>query len=167
MLNKNNFLLAVISIIILINPVVQAEGFENPQAFTEYIYNSYSERDFSEVYNNFAAELKRILPENKYTEFQQQNFEKYQLKYTEIKVSAAKEIDFKTIKDKFDYADDFGSYYQLQVSYLLKFKHFGSREEKSEKKVYIRKINDDFQIFWDYKNALNNDEAAEPADKNE
>ncbi|PUU94610.1 MAG: hypothetical protein CI947_524, partial [Halanaerobium sp.] len=112
-------------------------------------------------------ELKRILPENKYTEFQQQNFEKYQLKYTEIKVSAAKEIDFKTIKDKFDYADDFGSYYQLQVSYLLKFKHFGSREEKSEKKVYIRKINDDFQIFWDYKNALNNDEAAEPADKNE
>ncbi len=159
MLN-NKIILFVVLIVILINPVIQAENFENPKDFTEYIYNNYKDSNFSVVYNNFAAELKRIITEKKYVEFQKHNFEKYELVYKNIEVSTSEEINFEKIKDKFDYADDFGSYYQLQVSYLLEFKHFGSRQEKSEKKVYIRKINDDFQIFWDYKSAFNNDEAA-------
>lgn len=163
--NKITFLLVLI--IFLLTPVLQAESFATPEAFTEYIYDNFAEENFTEVYNNFAAELKRILAEEKYLEFQQQNFKKYELEYREIEVSAAEEISFEKIEDKFAYADDFGSYYQLQVSYLLKFNRFGSREERSKKNVYLRKINDDFQIFWDHESALNNDKAADGADQNE
>lgn len=166
MLNKKIVFLAVL-IIFLLTPVLQAEEFESPEAFTEYIYANYAAENFKEVYNNFAAELKRILAEEEYLEFQQQNFEKYKLEYKEIEVAAAKEIDFEEIEDKFAYADDFGSYYQLQVSYLLKFKRFGSREERSEKNVYLRKINDDFQIFWDYESAVNDDKAVDRNDQDE
>ena len=166
MLNKKIIVLTLL-IILLLTPALLAEEFESPEAFTEYIYASYAAENFAEVYANFAAELKRILAEEDYLKFQQQNFEKYELEYTEIEVSAAEEVDFKKIEKKFDYAQDFGSYYQLQVSYLLKFNRFGSREEKSGKDVYLRKINDDFQIFWDYQSALNDDEAADRADQNE
>ncbi|PTV93366.1 hypothetical protein C8C76_1423 [Halanaerobium saccharolyticum] len=157
MLNKTSIFLAVI-VIILAAPVLQAEEFKSPEAFTEYIYANYAEENFEEVFNNFAAELKRIITVEDYLEFQQQNFKKYKLEYQEIEVSAAEEIDFEKIKDKFDYAQDFGDYYQLQVSYLLKFDHFGQREERSEKKVYIRKINADYQLFWDYQSAFNDDQ---------
>lgn len=154
-------------IILLVTPVLQAEDFESPESFTEFIYANYAEENFAEVYNNFAAELKRIFAEEDYLEFQQQNFEKYELEYTEIEVSTAEEIEFEEIEEKFAYADDFGSYYQLQVSYLLKFNRFGSREERSEKNVYLRKINKDFQLFWDYESALNDDKAVDRADQDE
>ena len=166
MLNNKIIILTVL-IIFLLTPVLQAEEFESPEAFTKYIYANYAAENFEVVYNNFAAELKRIFTEKDYLEFQQHNFEKYELEYTEIEVAAAKEINFKKIKEKFTYADDFGSYYQLPVSYLLKFNRLGSREERSEKKVYLRKINADFQIFWDYESALNNDKAADRTDQDE
>src|SRR6056297_1483165 len=79
LLNKKNFFLAVL-IICLMSPMLQAEDFESPEAFTEYIYANYAEEDFVEVYDNFAAELKRILKKNKYLEFQEKNFKKYNLK---------------------------------------------------------------------------------------
>ena len=166
MLNKKIILLAVL-FIFLITPLLQAESFESPEAFTEYIYANYAEKNFAEVYNNFAAELKRVLTEEDYLEFQQQNFKKYKLEYTEIEVGKAEEIEFEEIKDKFDYAEDFGSYYKLQISYLLKFNRLGRREERSEKDVYLRKINDDFQIFWDYESALNDDQTADRDDQDE
>jgi hypothetical protein len=165
-LNKKIIIIAVLSLFLL-TPVLQAEEFESPEAFTEYIYANFAAENFAEVYNNFAAELKRILKEEDYLEFQQHNFEKYQLKYTEIEVSEVAKLDFEDIKDKFDYAEDFGQYYQLQVSYLLKFNHFGQREERSKKNVYLRKIKDDFQIFWDHESALNDDEAADRNDQDE
>lgn len=165
MLNKK-IVFFTIFVILFLAPLAQTEEFENPKAFTEYIYENYSEENFSEVYNNFAAELKRKLEEKVYLDFQKKNFAKYELEYTEIKVDQAKEIEFDEIKNEFDYAVDFGNYYKLQVGYLLKFNHFGHREKKSEKMVYVRKINDDFQIFWDYQSALD-DEVANRDDKNE
>lgn len=166
LLNKKNIFLAVL-FIFLTTSLLQAESFESPEAFTEYIYANYAEKNFVEVYNNFAAELKRILAEEDYLEFQQQNFEKYKLEYTEIEVGTAEEIEFEKIAAKFSYARDFGSYYQLPVSYLLKFSRLGRRQERSEKDVYLRKINDDFQIFWDYESALNDDQAADRDDQDE
>ncbi|MFP4198843.1 MAG: hypothetical protein ACOCQZ_00985 [Halanaerobium sp.] len=165
-MNKKLILLLVL-IIFLLTPMLQAEDFESPEAFTEYIYDNYAEKNFNEVYNNFAAELKRVFAKDDYLDFQQQNFEKYELEYTEIEVAEAEEIEFDKIKEKFEYADDFGSYYQLQVSYLLKFNRLGRREERSDKKVYLRKINDDFQLFWDYKSAVNDDQAVDGADQGE
>ena len=166
MFNKKTIFFAIF-VILFLSPLAQTEEFENPKVFTEYIYENYSEENFSEVYNNFAAELKRKLEEEVYLDFQKKNFAKYKLEYTNIKVDQVKEIKFDEIKDKFDYADDFGNYYKLQVGYLLKFNHFGSREKQSEKMVYVRKINDDFQIFWDYQSALDDDESANRDDENE
>jgi len=166
LLNEKIIFLTILLILILA-PLLQAEEFKNSEVFTEYIYSNYAEENFAEVYENFAAELKRILAEEKYVGFQEQNFEKYNLEYTEIKVGEAQPIDFSEIKKEFEYAMDFGSYYQLQVSYLIKFNRFGSREERSEKTVYLRKINDDFQIFWDYHSAIDDEKAAEADDKDE
>jgi hypothetical protein len=165
-LNKKAILLTIL-VILFLSPLAQTEEFETPEAFTEYIYENYAEENFSEVYNNFAAELKRKLEKQVYLDFQEQNFKKYNLEYTEIEVGQAKEIEFDEIKDKFNYAMDFGHYYNLKVSYLLKFNRFGRRDERSEKLVYLRKINADFQIFWDYQNALNDDKAVNRDDDNE
>lgn len=145
---------------------IQAEEFESPENFTEFIYNNYSDENFTEVYNNFAVELKAKLEEKTYLDFQQQNFEKYKLAYTAIEVGSAEKIKYDEIKSKFNYAVDSGNYYKLQVKYLLKFKHFGSREKKSKKMVYLRKTKDDFQIFWDYKEALG-EKALSRDDQNE
>lgn len=166
MLNKKIIFIAAL-IFILLTSALQAQEIESPEAFTRYVYNNFAKENFAEVYANFAAELKRILAEKDYLEFQQQNFEKYELEYTEIEVAAAEEINFDKIEEKFAYARDFGSYYQLQVSYLLKFNRLGSREERSEKKVYLRKINDEFQLFWDHEAALNDDKSADRDDQNE
>ncbi len=166
MLNKKRIVLTIL-VILFFSPLLQAEEFETPEAFAEYIYENYSEENFLDVYDNFAAELKRKLEKQVYLDFQKQNFEKYNLKYTEIAVDQAEEIKFDEIKDEFTYAIDFGHYYKLKVSYLLKFNHFGSREERSEKMVYLRKINNDFQIFWDYQSALNDDQALNEENKNE
>lgn len=165
MLNRK-FIFFTILIIFILSPLALTEEFESPKIFTEYIYKNYSEENFSKVYGNFAAELKRKLEKEEYLNFQEQNFDKYNLKYTDIKVGQAKEIKFDEIKDKFSYAVDFGNYYKLQVKYLLKFDHFGSREKQSEKMVYVRKIKDDFQIFWDYKSALNDEKALNEDDDN-
>ena len=164
MLNKKTIFFTIF-VILFLSPLAQTEGFESPKAFTEYIYENYSEENFSEVYNNFAAELKRELEKKVYLDFQKENFEKYSLEYTDIKVGDAKEIEFKEVKDKFDYAVDFGNYYMLQVEYLLKFNHFGKREEESGKKVYLRKIVDTFQIFWNPETTSNDQSAKVEADQ--
>lgn len=152
MLNKN---FAIISIIILLlSPAIYAEDFNSPEAFTDYIYENYAAENFSEVYLHFAAELKRKLEKEDYLKFQKSNFEKYNLVYENIEVGQAEEIKFTEIENNFNYAMDFGEYYRLKVKYLLKFSHFGSREKESEKFVYLRKIKDDFQLFWDYESAI-------------
>lgn len=158
MLNKKIVILFFLSLLFL-TPVVQAEDFESPEAFTDYIYSNYAAKSFRTVYNNFAAELKRIFGLKTYVDFQKTNFNKYNLKYTKIDVGKAEKVDFKEIKKNFNYARDFGDYYKLKVKYLLNFDHFGSREKESEKIVYLRKINSDFQIFWDHKAALENKKA--------
>ncbi|WP_243835891.1 hypothetical protein [Halanaerobium saccharolyticum] len=164
---NNKIIFLAVLLVFLATPFVEAESFESPESFTEYVYANYADENFEEVYNNFAAELKRVLAEEDYLEFQQHNFEKYKLEYTEIEVGTAEEITFEEIEAEFEYARDFGSYYRLQVSYLLKFSRLGRREERSEKDVYLRKINDDFQIFWDYESALSDDQAANRDDQDE
>lgn len=158
MLNKRFFILFCL-FILLLTSVVQAEDFENPETFTAFIYSNYAAENFTTVYNNFASELKRNFKLKTYLDFQTTNFNKYDLKYTKIDVGKAKKIEFKEIKKNFDYARDFGDYYKLKVKYLLNFDHFGSRKKESEKFVYLRKINTDFQIFWDHKTALENKKA--------
>ena len=162
MLNKNlNLILSllILTIFITASPAA-AENFESPEEFTEYIYQNYSQENFKKVYQNFVPELKRVFEEKDYLDFQKENFEKYNLEYTNIEVGEAKKIDYNQVKSKFNYADDFGEYYQLSVSYLLKFDHFGEREEKSGKKVYLRKIVDTFQVFWNPE-TVSNDQSAE------
>lgn len=127
----------------------KTEIFNSPEAFTEHIYNNYAQNNFSEVYQKFAPELKRILKEEEYLDFQKENFEKYNLEYSEIEVETAKSINFEEIKKQFSYAEEFGEFYELSVSYLIRFKRMGRRERQSDKKVYLRKINAQYQLFWD------------------
>lgn len=146
---------------------IAAEKFKNPEEFSQYIYENYSQKNFAVVYDNFAAELKRELDLAEYINFQKQNFEKYNLEYSNIKIGKAKKIDYQRIKEKFSYARDFGDYYHLEVSYLLKFDRFGHREKNSTKKIYLRKIKDDFQVFWDQEKAFASSENKAGEDKDD
>lgn len=166
MLNKR-IIFFFFLIILILSPALSAQEFETPKSFVEYIYQNYAAENFNEVYINFAAELKRVLTKKDYIKFQKENFEKYDLEYTEIQVSEAKKINFENIKEKYEYAADFGEYYQIKVSYLLKFSHFGHREKKSDKLVHLRKIENDFQIFWDHKTAMNTNQSEVRDDQNE
>lgn len=144
-------------ILILTSPFSVAAEFESPETFTEYIYQNYASENFNKVYNNFVDELQEIVKKETYLKFQKENFEKYNLVYTEIKVGEAKEVEFDKIKAQFDYALDQGEYYQVQVNYLIKFDRFGRRDKESGKKVYLRKNNNKFHIFWDYKSVLDDE----------
>lgn len=149
----------IISILLfcLISTAGTAAELKNPEAFVDFIYQNYAKNDFALVYDNFAAELKRTLEKEKYLDFQKNNFNQYNLEFSDIEIGNPEKIDFAEIKNKFDYAQDFGEYYIVEVSYLLDFKYFGSREKRSGKSVYIRKINKDLQLFWDYETAMNDE----------
>lgn len=170
MLIKKNicilFILLLAFSIVFIPFRTAAADYKSPEDFAEYIYQKYSEEDFAEVYKNFAEELKEILTEETYVNFQNENFKDYDLEFTDIEVKEAEKVNFKEIKSKFDYAEETGQYYKAKVNYLIKFSHFGSRDKESGKYIYLRKKDGKYSLFWDYKEAMDSDEAAD-GDKND
>lgn len=161
------FLLLILLVFSFNLSAVEAEVYNSPEAFTRFIYDNYAQKNFSEVYQKFVPELKRILQQDDYLNFQNENFKKYKLEYTEIEVGKAETIKFDKIKKQFSYADEFGDFFQLKVSYLIKFNRFGSREKESEKIVYLRKISDQYQLFWNAEPVLEDQNPESKADNNE
>ena len=154
MLNKNYkqkiFSLLILTILIFsFNQNSTASSLNNPVEFGEYIYDNYAQENFEEVYANFAAELKSILSREEYTEFQKDNFEKYQLEYTDIEVANPQEISYQEFKKEFPFLEAKGTFYTVEVSYLIKFRRLGSRERESDKLVYLREKENKFELFWD------------------
>ncbi|WP_238524778.1 hypothetical protein [Halanaerobium hydrogeniformans] len=153
-MNKNYkwkiFSLLVLTILIFsFTQSTEAGYFANPVEFGEYIYDNYAQENFKEVYDNFADELKIILSSDEYIEFQQDNFEKYELEYTDIEVTNPEEISYQEFKKEFPFLEDEGTFYTVEVSYLIKFRRLGSRERESDKLIYLREKDDHFELFWD------------------
>jgi hypothetical protein len=170
-LNRNFF--KTISIIIISLLLVfcslslKAEEQKTPKEFVEYIYANYADENFKEVYANFADELKALITEDEYIDFQKKNFDKYSLEYSNIRIDDLKKMSYEEFKQEFSFLESEGDFYSLEVRYLLKFNRFGDREEKIEKRVYLRKndsnINNknskEFQLFWDPEPILKNEDS--------
>ncbi|RQD72952.1 MAG: hypothetical protein D5S01_08665 [Halanaerobium sp. MSAO_Bac5] len=154
MLNKK-FKWKLISLLLLIflvfsfKQISAADSFDSPVGFGEYIYENYAQENFAEVYDNFAAELKSVLSSEEYIKFQQDNFEKYELEYRNIEVANPEEISYQEFKSEFPFLEDEGTFYTVEVSYLIKFRRLGSRERESDNLVYLRKKDNNFELFWD------------------
>ena len=150
----------IISILFVFSVSTAAED-KTPKEYVEYIYENYADQNFKEVYANFALEVKQLITEKEYIEFQKQNFSKYSLEYRNINVDDLKELDYDQFKNEFPFLKDEGDFYSLKVSYLLRFKRFGDREEETEKRVYLRSNNFSnnnkvLQLFWDPEPILKN-----------
>lgn len=174
MLNKNIFksiFIIFILMVIVFGSSSSAQEQQNPEKFVEYIYANYADENFKEVYVNFADELKKMITEEEYVEFQKRNFEKYSLEYSNIKVADKKELNYEEFKDEFDFLNTEGDFYSFEVSYLLKFNRFGDREEETKKKVFLRSSNSKadnqnnkkYELFWDPEPILK-DEDSESVD---
>lgn len=171
MLNKNIFKITIIIFISLVFTFcsfsLKAEENRNPEEFIEYIYANYAVENFKEVYANFADELKKLISEEEYIEFQKKNFDKYSLEYSNISVDDRKKLNYQEFKQEFSFLESEGDFYSLEVSYLLKFNRFGDREEETEKRVYLRqndsninnKKTNKFNLFWDPEPILKNEDS--------
>lgn len=171
MLNKN---ILKITLIIFISIVfafcsfsLKAEEQQTPEEFIEYIYANYAAENFKEVYTNFADELKKLISEEEYIEFQKKNFDKYSLEYSNIRIDDLKKLSYDEFKQEFSFLESEGGFYSFEVSYLLKFNRFGDREEEIEKRVYLRQndsnINNEktkkFHLFWDPEPIIKNEDS--------
>ncbi len=171
MLNKNVFKITLIIFILLgftlCSFSLKAEEQQTPEKFTEYIYANYASENFEEVYANFADELKKIISEEEYIEFQKRNFNKYSLEYSSIDVNNLEELSYEEFKNKFSFVESKGNFYSIEVSYLLKFQRLGAREEETKKRVYLRQNNSDinnettkkFHLFWDPEPIVKNEDS--------
>ncbi len=161
MLNKikNKFLLIILLLLFIVSAFpVSGADFNNTKEFVEYIYANYAEQDFSEVYSLFAPELKNILDREKYLNFQENNFNKYDLELKNILVDDIEELSYKEFKKEFPFLNYEGSFYSARVRYLLVFEKLGEREEEIEKRVYLREYSSSnyeksdkryYSLFWD------------------
>jgi hypothetical protein len=170
-LNKNIFKISLIIFILLgftlCSFSLKALGQQTPKEFIENIYADYAAQNFKKVYANFADELKELITEEEYIDFQKKNFDKYSLEYSNIDVNNLKELSYDEFKNEFSFLESKGKFYSIEVSYLLKFNRFGDREEETEKKVYLRQnnsmLNDEktkeFHLFWDPEPILKNSDS--------
>ncbi|MGM0602734.1 MAG: hypothetical protein ACQESS_05410 [Bacillota bacterium] len=109
-----------------------------PEDFVRMIYQYFAEENFEGVYNNFLPVLKKKLMREDYISFQQKNFQKYNLKYSNITVGDAEKIDYQDLPEDLQFEDQADYYYKIEVSYQLNFEHLGqNREEQSEKNVFL------------------------------
>jgi len=125
---------------------VSGADFNNTKEFVEYIYANYAEQDFSEV------------DREKYLNFQENNFNKYDLELKNILVDDIEELSYKEFKKEFPFLNYEGSFYSARVRYLLVFEKLGEREEEIEKRVYLREYSSSnyeksdkryYSLFWD------------------
>ena len=177
MLNKilNKFLLIILLFILIFSvSKVNAADFNNTKEFIEYIYANYAEQKFSEVYSLFAPELKSILDREEYLNFQQQNFNKYDLEIKNVMVDDIKELSYKEFKKEFPFLKYEGSFYSARVNYLLIFEKLGEREEEIEKRVYLREYSSSnyeksdkryYSLFWDPEPILDKDNESRKDDE--
>ena len=187
MQNKTGHFYIIIILFFLIISLpaqISAVQFENAEMFVEHIYKNYASQNFAEVYYHFADELKEELKKKEYIQFQKDNFAKYELSYSNIKVDGQKELNYQDFKNEFPDAENKGKFYSIRVSYKIEFKRFGEREENIEKRVYIREKSIDktdnnildkepdlskkkYNLFWDPEPILGDKQKEDEGLKNE
>lgn len=119
-----------------INDLQKSERELLQKNFVDKIYKNYSQQNFTYVYNCFYPTIKEEISEKEYIKFQKENFEKYSLEISNIKILDLKKL--KEISSEFETylsGDDVKLISSVSVSYIASF--YSSSERKIEKEVYI------------------------------
>lgn len=119
--------------------------------FAEDIYKNYSSENFQYIYNVLHPDIKRVLGEDDYIEFQKKNFNRYKIEIKDINVLLnLKKIDlavnFRNIIEENGNMD----IYKIKVIYKMKFIIAGNKQERqTEKDVIIGSENQRLYLIWD------------------
>jgi len=119
--------------------------------FIEVIYQDYSRGDFSYVYQKIHPLIKKELSEETYIEFQENNFQKYQLKISKVTVKSLVYLTkLPHVFDKYDILSSQGSIIEVDVGYQLNFNYIGgTKQEDIQKKVYLLMEEGRLYLLWD------------------
>lgn len=104
--------------------------------FVASIYKNYSRQNFTYVYNQLYPAIKEVMSEKEYITFQKENFERYNLTISNIKVKDVREL--KTVPNQFKtYLSmaDIELLSSVTVNYSIFF--YNDNEREIEKEVYI------------------------------
>jgi len=153
---KKKFILITVFlfIIFLFLPLKNCCGGELNQdiiKFVDDIYSNYAQQNFVFIYDRLYPDIKNILTEKKYVEFQKKNFDKYSLEITEYKVN--EEIQKVSVPDELsDYIAEVNNVNvtKINVAYHMSFTNGGGKVERDiGKDVYIYvDEKEGFYLLW-------------------
>lgn len=135
------------------NEAVMSEKDIFLQEYVEKIYQEYADRGFEYVYQQLHPDIKKIITEKEYRDFQEKNFNKYRLKFDEIKVSPdAESIDLPN-----EFAEiivgtegDDTKVYKISLSYNLDLTVAGDEQTRQvDNQVFILEDSNQHYLLWD------------------
>jgi len=152
---KKSILVSLILICLLTLPLsVLAENNDinnQVQEFILKVYADYQENEFAKVYKEMHPDIKEILDQDKYLQFQENNTEKYDLKISEVEVLEIQKIEswpeeFKEIIKAKEEQDLF----EISLKYKTTYQSGGNENEKViDKKTYVTVNDEDIYLLWD------------------
>ena len=145
-------LLSILSLNICTEYCLAVEEKNHIRIFVEKIYSNYGEHNFKYVYSKLHPAIQGILPEEKYVEFQQQNFKKYNFKITDY-VVGKKVINVNIPQEfqEFISKKNEENIKKITVSYHMEFINNGNKVERDHNKdvfIYLDK-NKNLYLLWD------------------
>ncbi|MEJ6949928.1 hypothetical protein [Natronospora cellulosivora (SeqCode)] len=120
-------------------------------SFIEEIYIKYANMEFEYIYQNLHPEIKELISEREYVNFQKENFEKYNLRIEAIELGDKAEIvslprSFNNIVN----LKEEQVVHRIKVSYTLIFTTLGSEHRQdTEKNVFILVDGEELYLLWD------------------
>ncbi|QTL98713.1 hypothetical protein GM661_12420 [Iocasia frigidifontis] len=143
-----------IIVFLLVIPVFStiASAIENKEIadFVTEVYQVYMAKDFDAVYKYLHPDIKGIMSDEDYINFQEETSNKHKMSISQVRVKGVKSLDkipgeFEEYLSKTDEQD----YYSVSISYLLSYYLGKEREREVEKDVYLCLEGDNLYFLWD------------------
>ncbi|AZO95842.1 hypothetical protein [Halocella sp. SP3-1] len=150
---KTTFILTIVIMFVVI-PVlpttVNAVGSNEIADFVGEVYQVYMAKDFAAVYKYLHPDIKGIMSDEDYINFQEETSNKHKMSISQVQVKGVKSLDkipgeFEEYLSKTDEQD----YYSVSISYLLSYYLGKEREREVEKDVYLCLEGDNLYLLWD------------------
>lgn len=116
--------------------------------FVANIYQNYSEENFEYIYENLYPSIKELITVRDYSQFQSENFNRYNLKIGKIKID--ENISEASLPDYFSgIVDDKIEVYKVPIEYEMIFSVGGNEQKQEiEKGVFVGIEDDQMYLLW-------------------
>ncbi|MFW6022907.1 MAG: hypothetical protein ACOCQW_05305 [Halanaerobiaceae bacterium] len=134
---------------------INEEKYKDKDLIFKYvnkIYQEYAAENFKYIYSLLYPELKEVVTEDEYIDFQEHNFKKYHYKIEDIKVN--EEMSFINLSHEYkDYIESISEedkICKIVVSYTIKFKASGKEKTRDvDNEVLVFEENEVLYLIWD------------------